>query len=142
MNTVKSRLSARGIKLLVFGLFMVMAGGGCDYILPNKPPYVKKTAPADSASFTIGQEIVFQVNAYDMDGSVIQVEFTPPDTVTYIDDTAPYEFVWRTAGMTAGIHRVEIKAVDNRDEPYIISVPVILLGSEGASPGRDARVSR
>lgn len=137
MKTVKLRLSILCIKLIIFPLFLVLINGGCEYILPNKPPYVEKTFPTDNAVFNTGQVVNFQVIAYDVDGSVIHVVFTAPNLPAYIDDTAPYEFGWQTAGMTQGDYLVEIKAIDNKDEPYIISVPIRLLGSLTSHAGKD-----
>lgn len=137
MNTVKSRQPVKLINLIMFSAFLVLINTGCDFFLPNKPPYVEKVLPADSAVFTIGQVVTFQVNAYDVDGLIIHVAFTTPNAAVYIDDTAPYEFAWPTAGLTVGYHKVEIKAIDNEDEPYIISSTVHLIGALASYAGKD-----
>jgi uncharacterized protein (TIGR02145 family) len=137
MENVKSRLSIRCIKLLLIPAFLVLINGGCEYIVPNKPPYLEKTTPADSAVFTVGQEVNFKVNAYDVDGSIVHVIFTPPNAPAFTDSLSPYEFNWQTAGMTQGDYLVEIKAVDNKDEPYIISAPIRLLGTLPPNAGKD-----
>lgn len=137
MNTVKSRVSIEWIRLMIFSVFLVLIVSSCDFFVPNKPPYIKKILPADSALIVIGQVVNFQVNAYDVDGSVVNVTFTAPNTAEYMDDSDPYEFDWSTAGMTIGMYHVEIKAVDDKDEPYIIKVPIQLVGAPTSNAGKD-----
>jgi uncharacterized protein (TIGR02145 family) len=137
MNMRKLPRLTEWIKVPFFSLILLLIIGGCDYILPNKPPYVKIIQPSDSSLFTIGQVVNFQVNAYDVDGSVVHVVFSGPRSVEYIDDTAPYEFDWQTAGLLSGTYEIQIMAVDNKDEPYIIKAPVRLLGNLTAFAGKD-----
>ncbi|MFA6129016.1 MAG: FISUMP domain-containing protein [Bacteroidales bacterium] len=125
------------LPILLIPLFLLLVIAGCEYILPNKPPYVEKTAPADSVIFNVGQVINFKVNAYDIDGEVVKVVFTSPNSLVLTDLESPYEFDWQTTGMTQGDYHVEIKAIDNKDEPYIISVPVHLQGNTAPYAGRD-----
>lgn len=139
MKSEKSRLSVICLKLFMFPVFLILINGGCDYFLPNKPPYVQKTSPVDSAIYTIGQVVNFQVNAYDVDGTVIHVAFTPPNTtVAFIDTAAPYEFAWQTAGLAEGNYDVKIMAVDNKDAPYIIKALIKLRGNPNPNAGKDA----
>ena len=136
MKTIKPRLS-EGFMLLLVPVFLALIFGSCEYILPNKPPYLEKVIPADSAVYTVGQVVSFKVNAYDVDGFVKHVVFTPPNSPAYTDDAAPYEFAWQTTGLTAGYYKVEIKAIDDEDEPYIISAPIRILGGLTAYAGKD-----
>lgn len=137
MNTVKSRFSYKWISLLPLSVFLVLIIGGCNYILPNKPPYVRKVNPADSAVFTIGEVVNFKVDAYDVDGKIIQVVFKAPNTTGYSDTVAPYEFLWPTATLVSGDYHVEIKAIDDQGEPYIIQAPVRVVDILTTSAGRD-----
>lgn len=141
MKTEWSRIFSRCIGGALYGILFILIIGGCEYILPNKPPYVEKTSPADDAAFNIGSVIPFKVNAYDVDGSIDSVVFTAPGSAVFIDTEAPYEFNWNTAGMSEGAFQVEISAIDNDDEPYIIKVAVRLVGSTQARAGDDATVS-
>jgi len=141
MKPEKSRMSVTCIKLIIFSIFFILINGGCNYFLPNKPPYVIKTFPADSAIYTIGQVVNFQVNAYDVDGTVIHVVFTPPNTsVAFIDTAVPYEFAWQTDGLAEGNYDVKIMAVDNKDEPYIIKALIILRAN--SNPMQDSGLPR
>ncbi|MCX6224424.1 MAG: hypothetical protein NTV01_06680 [Bacteroidia bacterium] len=133
MKIMKPQLSIGCNKLIMVPAFLVLIIAGCEYIHPNKPPYAEKILPVESAFF-IGQTILFQVNAYDEDGTIDGVVFTPPNSSPFIDKTAPYEYSWPTTGMTVGVYKVEIKAVDNKNEPYIIEVPITL---HGISAGKD-----
>lgn len=137
MQTQKSRLCAGFLRLLLVPVLLVVINGGCEYIIPNKPPYVEKISPADSIVFITGQVVTFKVNAYDVDGSVVNVVFTAPNTPAFTDADAPYEFAWQTAGLLQGNYLVEIMAIDNKEEPYIITVPVKLLGSLTSNAGKD-----
>ncbi len=141
MKTEWSRINSRWIGGILYGVLFVLIIGGCEYILPNKPPYLEKTSPADNAVFTIGSLVTLQVNAYDVDGSIDSVVFIAPGAAAFTDVAAPYEYTWNTAGLSEGAFQVEIRAVDNDEEPYIIKVPVRLLSSTIARAGSDATIS-
>ena len=67
---------------------LIMAGsllGSCDFILPNKPPYIEKISPADSSVYAVGESVDFKVHAYDVDGSLIRVQFIVPGGETFND---------------------------------------------------------
>jgi uncharacterized protein (TIGR02145 family) len=137
MKNRQPQLKINWTGFLFLSLFLVLVTAGCEYILPNKPPYLKKIQPADSAMFTVGQVVDFKVEAYDVDGSVVHVVFTVPNGPEFTDSNAPYEFSWATAGMVSGYYEVAIMAVDNKDEPYIIKAPIRLIGGISAMAGRD-----
>jgi uncharacterized protein (TIGR02145 family) len=137
MDTPKSQLPARLIRFLMIPVLLILFTGGCEYFIPNKPPYVEKITPADSSVYLAGQVVDFKVNAYDVDGSVVNVVFTAPNAPAFTDSESPYQYAWPTAGLQQGNYRVEIMAVDNKEEPYIISVPVRILGNMTADAGRD-----
>jgi len=137
MKTAQSQLSFQHIKLVFLPVFLFLIIGGCEYIKPNKPPYVKSNYPPDNTIYSIGEVVHFSVEAYDKDGKVAQVIFTPPGASGYSDTEPPYEFAWQTNGLAPGDYPVEIKAIDNKDEPYIITVPIRLLGELIAYAGRD-----
>jgi len=138
MKTVKLRSLLRFIPLIFLPVLLFLINGGCNYFLPNKPPYVERISPADSAIYAIGQVVDFLVNAYDVDGRVTKVVFTPPNTsVTFIDSVPPYEFSWQTAGLAEGNYDMEIKAVDNKDDPYIVKAPIKLRANPTPNAGKD-----
>lgn len=129
MSTLKSRLSVRWISFISFLSLLVILTVGCEYVEPNKPPYVQKLAPADSAQFTVGQPVEFLVDAYDIDGTVVRVVFTDPAGTEFTDEAAPYQFIWLTDGLSRGLYQIQVKAVDNKGEPYIIKAPVELVSA-------------
>jgi hypothetical protein len=109
--------------------------GGCEFFLPNKPPFVKKLTPADSIIFAVGSVIPFTANAYDVDGTIDRVIFKAPGSEAFADSVIPYEYNWLTTGMTEGTYQVEIKAIDNDGEPYSIRAPVQLIDGAVAHAG-------
>ncbi len=137
MNTEKSRFSLRWIRLLSILFFLIQIIGGCNYIVPNKPPYVQKIKPADNAVYTIGEVVDIQVNAYDVDGKINQVIFKAPNTTEYVVTVPPYGFLWPTATLTSGDYQIQIKAIDDKGEPYIIEAPVRLVNVLTSSAGKD-----
>jgi uncharacterized protein (TIGR02145 family) len=141
MKTEWSRLILPGLKTLLAGVIFILMIGGCEYILPNKPPYVEKTSPADDAVFSIGSVVPLKVNAYDVDGSIAEVVFTAPGTSAFSDTEVPYEFDWNTAGMPEGAFMVEIKALDNDGEHYIIRTPIKLAGNPLSRAGKDTTIT-
>lgn len=131
-------LSLTGLAKAITGL--IVAGsllGSCDFILPNKPPYIEKLSPADSSVFTLGEPIEFKVHAYDVDGSLIRVQFMVPGGETFNDPDPPYEYTWNTAGYEPGDYIFKIRALDDKDEHYLISVPITLAKGVEAFAGSD-----
>jgi uncharacterized protein (TIGR02145 family) len=138
-HQVKSRRS--WIHAFLYGILFTGILGGCEYILPNKPPYVEKLTPSDSALFTVGSVVPFTVNAYDLDGSIDRVIFKAPGSSEFADSLYPYEYGWPTTGMTEGVYPVTIKAVDNDGEHYSINVPVRLISGAAANAGQDTTIT-
>lgn len=77
----------------------------------NFNPTVALTAPADGASFLLGELINFTATADDVDGTIDRVEFLADGVVVGTDFTFPYAFGWTpTSGGTAVL---TARAVDN-----------------------------
>ena len=80
--------------------------------IPNVPPTVSLTAPADGATFTAPATITVTANAADSDGSITQVQFYDSGTTLLTTDTtAPYTFDLVNVG--AGTYNLSAKATDN-----------------------------
>ena len=74
--------------------------------LPNNPPSVSITAPANGSSFTEGNIISLSANASDTDGSVTAVEFFVDGVSAGTDSASPYSINW-----TIGVGNYSITAV-------------------------------
>lgn len=97
-------------------------------------PTVSITSPSNNSSFTTLQTVSLSANAADTDGTITKVEFYDGTTLLGSDNTSPYHFTW--SGMSAGIHTVTAKAIDNAG--LIASSPAVLVSIEGvqsAYPG-------
>ncbi|MFH0760026.1 MAG: FISUMP domain-containing protein [Bacteroidota bacterium] len=141
MKTSQTSQIRRWIYALFYGIIFTGFTGGCEYILPNKPPFVEKLTPADSVLFPVGSIVPFTVNAYDIDGTIDRVIFKAPGSEAFADSVIPYAFNWVTTGMTEGTYQVEIKALDNDGEVYGIQVPIRLITGAAANAGRDTTIT-
>ncbi|MGC3942940.1 MAG: Ig-like domain-containing protein [Chryseolinea sp.] len=78
--------------------------------VPNTPPAVKVTAPADKSSFAQGTAINITATATD-NSAVTRVEFFAGTTKIGEDLTAPYAFSW--TGAAAGNYAITAKGTDD-----------------------------
>ena len=94
------------------GAVITSAAVGVTVTIPNVPPTVSLTAPADGATFTAPATITVTANAADSDGSITQVQFYDSGTTLLTTDTtAPYTFDLVNVG--AGTYNLSAKATDN-----------------------------
>jgi RHS repeat-associated protein len=101
------------------------AGGGADVgvthilalrrFVPNSPPTVSITAPANNATYTAPVNIVVTAQAADPDGSIARVEFYNGSTLITTLTSAPYSFIW--SGVPQGSYSLTAKAFDNNGVP-------------------------
>ena len=109
VSTTKVRLYGTGSSSNYFRLFELEVYGVPTPV--NQAPTVSLTAPANSATFTEGDNITISANASDADGSISKVEFYRGSTKLGEDNTSPYSYSWTTA--TAGTYILEAVATDN-----------------------------
>jgi len=64
-----------------------------ELVIPNALN-VSITSPNNSASITLGENIIITAQASDSEGSVKKVEFYQDTTKLGEDATAPYSFTW------------------------------------------------
>jgi RHS repeat-associated protein len=84
--------------------------------LPNTPPSVSLTSPADNALFNPGQPILLQATATDTDGTISQVEFFDGTVPVGLGTASGSTYTlnnWTTAPI--GTHTITAKATDNND---------------------------
>ncbi|MEO8427023.1 MAG: TIGR02597 family protein [Verrucomicrobiota bacterium] len=79
--------------------------------LPNTPPSVNLTSPANGATFTAPATIVVGANASDSDGTVTQVEYYDGATLIGTATVSPYNYSWNN--LSIGQHILTAKATDN-----------------------------
>lgn len=77
----------------------------------NRAPTVAMTAPSNGTSVASGAAVNLAATASDADGTIAKVEFYDGATLIGTDTSAPYAFVWRSAGV--GTHDVVARATDN-----------------------------
>jgi subtilisin family serine protease len=114
---------------------VVASGGRLDaYLavlaaLPNMPPTVTMTSPADGASFTAPANVVLTATATDPDGSVTQVSFYEGATLIATDTIAPYSVTWNS--VPVGAHTVTARATDNAGATASASADITVIATPG-----------
>ncbi len=99
------------------------AGGGADVgnthilalrpFVPNTPPTVSLTSPANGSTFTAPASITLTATAADSDGTIQKVEFFHGGTnLIATVNTAPYTFPW--TGVPQGSYVLTAVATDNQ----------------------------
>ncbi len=79
--------------------------------VPNSPPTVSITSPANNATFTAPAAATITAGASDIDGTVLKVEFYSGTSKLGEDTSSPYSFAWNSAGI--GTYSLGAKAIDN-----------------------------
>ncbi|MCD6332296.1 MAG: hypothetical protein J7L89_03390 [Bacteroidales bacterium] len=118
-----------------------MGSGSCDFILPNKPPHIEKTSPDNDAVFNIGASVKITLIVYDVDGSIKEVRLVVNGTQITADRDLPCEFTWNTAGLAEGEYKIEITAVDNKDNFQTIKFKLYLVNPLSAYAGEDVTLT-
>ena len=88
----------------------------------NAPPSVTITSPHNNVGLANGSEILFEIEASDIDGDVVKVEFYLDNVKIGEDVTAPYSHVWNAE---SGQHTFSAKAIDSDGSDAQASVEVI-----------------
>jgi RHS repeat-associated protein len=91
-------------------------------VLPQ-PPVVTITAPQSNAVFSLGEPIVIQAIASDVDGVVTNVQFRAGNSVLGNDTNAPYSIVW-TGAQQSLLTNLYAIATDNDGLTATSSVPI------------------
>lgn len=79
--------------------------------ITNQAPSVSIASPLNNASFTVGENVVIDVNASDTDGSVTLVEFFEGANKIGEDNSAPFSYTW--SGALEGNYDLSVIATDN-----------------------------
>ncbi|SHM59784.1 chitinase [Chitinophaga jiangningensis] len=97
--------------------------------LPNKPPTVQITSPANNATFAGPVNIAITAAASDSDGVVSSVAFYNGSTLLGTVNSAPFTYTWN--GVTAGSYALKAIATDNKNAST--TSPVINITVTGAA---------
>lgn len=76
----------------------------------------------ETAHYNLGDEITIKVDAFDVDGSIVKVEYYQGSELLRKDTSSPYQYVWKNAAM--GTHKITAIAFDNDGEKTSSSVYV------------------
>ena len=79
--------------------------------LPNQPPAVSLSSPADNSIYTAPASIPLTANAADSDGTISKVEFFQGTTLLTTVTNSPFTFDW--TGVGVGSYSLTAKATDN-----------------------------
>ena len=104
--------------------------------MPNSPPTVSITSPANNAVFNTPASITINANAADSDGSVSKVEFFQGATKLGEDTTSPYSFIWTNPPPSSYSYALTAKATDNgglTTTSATVNVSVVGAGTLGGS---------
>ena len=80
----------------------------------------------ESAHYNLGEEIIINVEASDLDGKVEKVEYYSGDVLLEEDVTSPYQYVWKNA--PSGTHEITAVAYDNEGTKTSSSIFVTVTG--------------
>ena len=80
-------------------------------VVPNNPPTITLTAPANGEHFFVGTNVTCTATASDADGAIARVEFYVDGGLLLTDATSPYTFT--LGDITAASHTISAVAVDN-----------------------------
>jgi GH35 family endo-1,4-beta-xylanase len=104
----------------------------------SNAPTVTITAPADNATYTVGDPITLTATASDADGSVASVKFYDGTTLLTTDNSSPYSYSWTNA--TTGTHTVNAVATDNSGNTTQVSITIKVNVPQGPYSGTPAPI--
>lgn len=84
----------------------VPVGGGSNVL-----PAISITSPLNNSSFTALAKIDLKVNATDVDGSVVKVDYFNGTTLIGTATSAPFDFTWNN--VSSGTYTILARATDN-----------------------------
>ncbi len=98
-------------------------------LVPNNPPTVALTAPANNANIITGDPVNITANATDADGSVTSVKFLVDGVVVGSDNSSPYAFIYTSI---VGTHSITARAFDNSGDSTTSAARTIIVANNQA----------
>lgn len=122
---------------LVASVGLVILTLGCKE--ENQKPSCIIISPTDETSISSGDTVAIFVEAMDMDGSIVEINFEIDEEYKGAISSTPYKYEWNTAGTTAGKHIIKATAIDNEGEiksneirvNVTATIPFVLIDSMG-----------
>ncbi|MCG7499320.1 Ig-like domain-containing protein [Vibrio sp. Of7-15] len=105
--------------------------GVCGDTGTNQPPTISVISPLNNASFSTGDNVVFNADASDSDGSIAQVQFLLNGTVLSTLTASPFRLNWTAI---EGNHTLEVKATDNLNATSSASVVMTVTNATNNVP--------
>ncbi len=97
--------------------------------LPNQPPVVAISAPANGSAVVVNSAITITATASDPDGTVQRVRFYDGATLLNEDTSAPYSYSWTPT--STGSHALTAVAVDNLNASTTSAAVSVSVGASG-----------
>jgi hypothetical protein len=96
----------------------------------NAPPYVNITTPTNNTAYSLPATLSLNADAFDVDGSVTNVEFFQGTNKLGQATNNPYSLAW--TNVAAGSYVLTARATDNQGEPFTsLPVNVYVTGTGG-----------
>ena len=136
------------VRMAILMLAVGFLQPSCELISPNKPPFAEILSPDGEIILSAMDIVKLEVNAYDIDGHVVGVQFFLGEELLEFDETEPYEFDLVSDEFELGEYLLLIKALDNDDSFYTISTDfeivapgIVLAGESDNARGRTYFIS-
>ncbi len=81
-------------------------------VLPNKPPVVRITSPANNSNYVAPADIALVAEATDSDGTIKKVQFFSGTTLLATQNYFPYNYTWHN--VPAGEYAFTAQATDDK----------------------------
>ncbi|MEA1876563.1 MAG: FISUMP domain-containing protein [Bacteroidota bacterium] len=140
----KTKTVKKNIGFVWLAMLMLILGflqPSCELITPNKPPFAEISLPEGNIVLDKGEVVKLVINAYDVDGQVVDVQFSIGELLLFSDQTDPFEFSFNSESFDVGIHTISIKAIDDDDTFYIITADIEILATGIISAGDDVTLT-
>ncbi|MDD2331518.1 MAG: S8 family serine peptidase [Candidatus Cloacimonetes bacterium] len=94
--------------------------------IPGGFPYLSVDQPAGYHFYELGEVVSFLVTAFDLDGTISQVQFYVNDELDprSIDIVAPYTWNWDSSDALPGINQIRVIAIDDDNNSVQKLVPI------------------
>lgn len=138
-KTVKKNIGFVWLAMLMLILGFLLPS--CELITPNKPPFAEISFPEGNIVIDKGEVVKLVINAYDLDGQVVDVQFSIGELLLFSDQTDPFEFSFNSESFDVGTHTVSIKAIDDDNSFYIITTDIEILATGIISAGDDVTLT-
>lgn len=111
MNNFQTKISLAS--LLIFLILGACTEENQPTVHNNSVPTCTFVSPLHGETFFHNDTIKVSVDANDLDGSIVSVEFYIDDLLIFQDDQSPFEHMWIPGKEELGSHQIKAIAIDN-----------------------------